>query len=223
MQNAGLIESVATASSDQITSMLPRLNDLINVWQTEGLKLWLTRSVTVPLVAGQPDYELGPSLDVSMARPLRVDGAWYVTTAGNRRELTVAARKSYRTLPNLTQQGSINTYYTEKLPAKLVVWFWNAPTAAEAAAGSVELDVRSQVTGFDAVTASTSFPDEWALALQWGLADEISTGQPQVIMDRCQQRAQVYKEKLDSFEVEDAPIQMSVDMPISGYGTGGFV
>ena len=35
------------------------------------------------------------------------------------------------------------------------------------------------------------FAQEWRIALRWGLADDIATGQPQAIMDRCAQRAGV--------------------------------
>ncbi len=220
MHNAGLLESTATASTDQVTAYLPRLNDLVNLWQTQGAKIWLSREVTVPLVAGKAGYTVGTGLDVNVIRPLRVDGAYYLSTTGQRRDLGHLSRQEYRSMSR--QNGSVNSFYDERQPDRLILWLWNAPTTAEAAAGSVVIDVRSQVGNFGAVAASTAFPDEWALALQWGLADEISTGQPQAIMDRCRERATAYRTTLDDFEVEGADVRIEMDMSRSGYGTGSF-
>ena len=56
-----------------------------------------------------------------------------------------------------------------------------------------------------------NFPIEWRIALRWGLADELATGQPQSIMDRCQQRAISYRTMLEDWDVEDAPTRFTPD------------
>ena len=47
MDNAGLLQDGDSPSSEQYAKYMPRLNDMINVWQTEGIKLWTLGMLTV--------------------------------------------------------------------------------------------------------------------------------------------------------------------------------
>jgi len=75
------------------------------------------------------------------------------------------------------------------------------------------------VTNFISVTETMNFPIEWRIALRWGLADELATGQPQAIMDRCQGRALAYRTMLEDWDVEDASTRFTADT--RGYGFMG--
>ena len=59
------------------------------------------------------------------------------------------------------------------------------------------------------------------MALRWALADDICTGQPQAIMDRCAGRSRYYKEILEGWDVEDAPTRFTPDQR-SMMGGGDF-
>ena len=71
------------------------------------------------------------------------------------------------------------------------------------------------------LTDETAFPLEWSMGLRWGLADELATGQPQAIMDRCERRATAYREKLEDWDVEDAPTSFAPDQRVT-YATSSF-
>jgi hypothetical protein len=77
------------------------------------------------------------------------------------------------------------------------------------------------VTNFTAVDETMNFPNEWRIALRWGLADELATGQPQAIMDRCERRAAMFKAALEDWDVEDAPTRFQPDIAQS-YPQGSF-
>lgn len=211
MRNAGLISDIDTPTTDQYAAYLPRLNDLINFYQTQGLKLWLQYDLSVPLVAGQEKYSISPTGDVVMTKPTRIlDNGYFLDTNGVRRPLMMISRDEWTRLSNHTTSGSLSSYFVDKQQNSLDVYVWNLPDAT-AATGTLHVLIQQQVTNLVTVSDTMNFPQEWFIALHWGLADEIATGQPQAIMDRCAQRAQFYREKLEEWDVEDASTFFQMD------------
>ena len=218
--DAGYLAEGDTVSGEQIVSGMRRLTDMINLWQTQGLKLWLNVDTAVPLVSGQGTYSFMPGGDIDMAKPLRGIQAYYRDPNGIRRPLVVLAWDDYLRLSQINQVGQINSYFVNKMQTQLSIFFWLIPDAT-AATGTAHVLLQTQVTNFISVTETMNFPIEWRIALRWGLADEMSTGQPQAIMDRCQQRAQTYRAALEDWDVEDAPTRFAPDQR-GGMSTGSF-
>lgn len=216
--DAGLIGVGQTVNGEQIVMGMRKLTDLINLWQTQGLKLWLNVDTSITLVAGTATYTLGPGGTVDMTKPLRVVEAYYADANGVRRPLTPLAWADYVRLSTVNQSGSVNSYFVNKQATQLSVLFWPAPDAT-AATGVGHLVLQVQVTNFINLTETMNFPLEWRIALRWGLADELATGQPQAIMDRCQQRALAYRTMLEDWDVEDAPTRFTVSQ--QGHGMSG--
>ena len=208
--DAGLLQEGESLNSEQITSGMRKLTDLVNLWQTQGLKLWLNVDTPIILTVGQGTYTLGPSGSVSMTKPMRALDAWYVDVTGIRRPLVPLAWSDYIRLSQINQTGQVNSYFIDKQQSNLSVFFWLLPDAT-AATGTCHLLLQTQVTNFINLTETMNFPIEWRIELRWGLADEICTGQPQAIMDRCQQRAAAYRTTLEDWDVEDAPLRFTPD------------
>lgn len=208
--DAGLLPEGQSLNSEQIVSGMRRLKDLINVEQTQGIKLWLNVDTTVPLVTGQGTYTFSPVGNVIMPKPPRVIEAYYKDSSEIRRPLVTLSWDDYIRLSQINQTGQINSFFVNKKQSELSVFFWLIPDAT-AATGTVHLLLQTQVTNFTNVTEEMNFPLEWRMFLRWGLADEICTGQPQAIMDRCQQRAMYYKDVLENWDVEDAPTRLTPD------------
>lgn len=208
--DAGKIEDGESVNSDQIVNGMRKLTDLINLWQTQGLKLWLNVDTSITLTASTGTYTLGSSGTVSMVKPLRVIDAYYLDSSDNRRPLTPLSWEEYIRLSQVTETGQINSYFVDKQATLLSVFFWLIPDST-AAAGTAHLLLQTQVTNFISVTETMNFPAEWRIALRWGLADELATGQPQAIMDRCQSRAEAYRTMLENWDVEDAPTRFIPD------------
>lgn len=211
--DAGLLQEGDSLNPEQIVTGMRKMTDLINLWQTQGLKLWLNVDTSITLVAGTGTYELGPTADggtVDMTKPLRVIEAYYLDSTSIRRPLIPLSWDDYIRLSQVNQQGALNSYFVNKKQLTLSVFFWLIPDTT-AATGTAHLLLQTQVTNFISVTETMNFPIEWRIALRWGVADEICTGQPQAIMDRCQQRAQAYRTMLEDWDVEDAPTSFAPD------------
>lgn len=218
--DAGLIQEGQTVNSEQLVTGMRKLTDVINLWQTQGLKLWLNADTPVALTAGQGTYTLGPSGTVAMVKPPRVVDAWYEDLNHIRRPLIPLSWNEYTRLSQITQIGQINSYFVDKQQTQLSVFFWLVPDTT-AATGLAHLLVQRQVINFATVTETMNFPIEWRIALRWGLADELATGQPQAIMDRCQQRSNQYRTMLEDWDVEDTSTRFAPDSRIYA-NTGRF-
>lgn len=218
--DAGYLAEGVVPPGELIVSGMRRLTDMINLWQTQGLKLWLNVDTAVPLVVGQGTYTFSPTGNVVMPKPPRAIQAYYMDVNGIRRPLAVLSWDDYIRLSQVNQTGQINSFFVNKKQSELSVFFWLIPDAT-AATGTAHLLLQTQVTNFISVTEDMNFPIEWRIALRWGLADELATGQPQAIMDRCQQRALTYRTMLEDWDVEDAPTRFTPDQR-SQYYSGSF-
>ncbi len=210
MGDAGLLQTGELPTPEQYTQYSNRLLDLINLWQTQGLKLWLQRDLAIPLVAGKRAYSLGPLGDVSMVKPMRVLQAYSLQSSGVRRPLSPLSRDEFTRLSNVSQPGQTNSYFVDKQQLQLVINFWLVPDA-QAAQEVAHVILQYQVTNFVTLTEGIEFPQEWFIALRWGLADDICTGQPQAIMDRCAARSLAFRTTLEDWDVEDAATNFQVD------------
>ena len=222
MFDAGLLEEGEEPNSEQLATNFRRLNDIINLWQTQGLKLFLLQEISVPLVAGQSVYTFGPDLGstVVMPKPSRVLDGYILNPSGIRRPIIQIAWKDWNYLPQVVgNEGMINSYMVNKQAEFLQVRFWNVPTVEEALNTAVLL-MQVEAPNNINLVASMEFPQEWRIALRWGLADDICGGQPQAIMTRCSERANAYRTALEDWDVEDAPTSFAPDQR-AGYGVEG--
>lgn len=198
MQDAGLLKKGSDPSSEDYAENMGRLNDLANVWQTQGLKLWLNDDVTVPLVANQALYVFG----ALGTKPLRVIQGYYEDSNDVRRPLIPISRDEYVRLSQVTQTGQLNSYFVDKTRNSMDVYFWLTPDST-AATGAAHLIQQVQQTQVTQLTDLMDFPIEWFMALRWGLAEEISVGQPAQIVQMCQMNAAKYFTVLNDWDVED--------------------
>lgn len=211
--DAGIIQEGDSANSEQLAAGLRRLTDIINFEQTQGLKLWVNVDYSITLTADIGTYDLGPTADggtVNMTKPLRVIEAYYLDSTGIRRPLIPLSWDDYTRLSQINQSGAINSYFVNKKQLVLSVFFWLIPDTT-AATGTGHLVLQEQITGPINLTETVNFPIEWRMFLHWALADELSTGQPQAIMDRAQQRCERYRMALEDWDVEDASTSFAPD------------
>ena len=221
MVDAGYLQEGQDPNAEQFANYMNRLNDVINFEQTQGLKLWLQYNLPVTLVAGQQTYTFGPTGGIVMNKPMRVlDSSFYSDSNQISRPLIPLSRDEFNRLSNPTQTGAINSFFVDKQQTQLAVSFWLVPDA-QAATGSVTLLIQQQVTNLVSLTDTMNFPQEWFIFLRWALADDICTGQPKDIMDRCAGKYLFYREALEAWDVEDAATQFTPDQR-SAYATGRF-
>lgn len=202
--DAGKVQRSGVPTPAQYLDGLDRLNDIINLEQTQGLKLWLETEQSVTLTSGKQMYSVLSGGDVDVTKPLRIKQASYADSSGSLRPLTPISREEWTRLANRSTSGSINQYFVEKLYDRLNVYLWNVPDAT-AATGTVRLVLHNQATNPAIISEGTAFPPEWVIFLRWALAEDLSTGMPEAIIQRCTGKTEIFRQKLEGWDVEDAP------------------
>ena len=207
MTESGRLAAGDVADSDSLARWSRRLRDMINSWQTDGLKLFLQVDQSITLTAGLATYVAKPGGDINMTKPLRAPQGYYLDStspmAPTRRPIFPLSWNEWLTLSTTTTQGPISQYFVDKQPTQLNISFWQTPDATTAANGTAHLLLQQQVVNFTNLTDTMNFPIEWRLALMWGLADQMTTGKPQEVMARCTMMAARYKTALENWDVED--------------------
>jgi hypothetical protein len=222
MRDTGLLQRGDIPDSDQLAEYSMRLLDLINVFQIEGLKLWLNTDLPVTMIAGTNLYTLGPSGNISMIKPLRVIQSYVIDPSGNTRPLLIISRDEWSRLSNKNQQGAINSVFVDKQQLSLNIYLWLTPDST-AALDTLHLVIQQQITNFTGLTDALNFPVEWFLALRWALADDISSGQPIAVQEKCAKRAMYFKTILEDWDVEDASTLFSPNSMSGAVNSSKFI
>jgi|SRR5215831_2915372 len=223
MVDVGFLQEGQRPDSEQIANYMRRLNDIINLWQSYGLKLFLQQEYTFPLATGQLGYTFGPEswMDCIVPKPSRILHAFMTNnTSGVRRPLSVLSVDEWERLgQTMNAIGSVNSYMVRKYVSYLHLFLWPAPDAQQASDYAATVLLQVQPSNPVILSDSMFFPQEWRIALRWALAEDICTGQPQAIIDRCTKNAELYRQQLEGWDVEDAPTYFGVDMRVfQGYG-----
>ena len=203
-RNAGYLGLAAIPNSQQIASWGSRLLGLINVWQTQGLKLWLQQDVGFTAVQGQNRYVFGPQGDVVMPRPPRILEAYWQDSSGTRRPLMIISRNEWNTLSTLVTQGAPNSFFPDKQQQYTVFNLWLTPDLYTATQGQIHILAQTQVNQITNLNDQMNFPPEWFQALHWGLGLDISQGQPASVIQLCQSMSTMYFDMVNDWDVEDA-------------------
>lgn len=219
MFDAGKLGEGEEPDSEQLATNMRRLSDVVNYFQTQGLKLFLQIETSLTLIAGTNTYVMPAISSTYPFKPLRILQGRIQTPEGNTRPIIALSWDEWNRLPQLNE-GPVTGYLADKQATQLVVKLWNTPDTAEALNTAIFL-VESQAPNPFNLEVNMSFPQEWRMALRWSLADEISTGQPSAIMERCQAKAAFYRTELENWDVEDAPTSFAPDYR-GYYMTGGF-
>jgi len=214
--NAGYLEAGQDVSSEQLAYGMRRLNNLVNLRQAEGLRLWLQSDVSVgaeagslaPLVQGVNLYTFGSTGNVVTTRPTRIIEGYFRDQNFIDRPLLQISRNEWDTLSLkkagvAAQEGTINQFFIDKQIATMNLFVWLAPDA-QAVLGSVHVIVQQQQPNVVGLTDTMQFGPEWFLYLGWHLGWELSQGQPLAVQSKCQVHALMYKEIIDGWDVEDA-------------------
>jgi hypothetical protein len=214
--NAGYTEAGQDVDSEQLATGMRRLNNLMNLRQAEGLRLWLQSDVSIgaeagslaPLVQGVNLYTFGSSGSVVTTRPTRIIEGYYRDSNFIDRPLLQISRNEWDTLSlkkggQVAQEGTINQFFIDKQIATMNLYLWLAPDAV-AAQGSVHVILQQQQPNVVGLNDTLQFGPEWFLYLGWHLGWELSQGQPIAVQNKCEKHMMMYKDIIDGWDVEDA-------------------
>lgn len=143
LRMVGAYTSTDKPRPEQLQDAIFVLNLMLKAWSIEGF-LWLREFVTVPLVAGQNSYLLGPNSPTPMDRPSHVFNANRKAATGNELPMTALTRSDWMAIPNKTNTSAPPVqYYYDNKTGDGVLYVWPTPPAGTT--DSLVLDVDRQL------------------------------------------------------------------------------
>lgn len=162
----GATDAISTADT---TYCSQALNLLIKSLARNQKPIWCVQRVTVPMVTGQPTYNL--STITGQTRPIRPLFAFLRDSTGNDVTLSIVARDDYNTLGQKSQQGVPNQLFWDGQLGAVTVTVYNVPFDSS---HTMYIDIQRQLQDMLTDTDTPDFPQEAFLMLKWMLADEIA-------------------------------------------------
>ena len=170
----GVISADQTVAATEYTNAGEVLNLMLKAWQADGMQLWQVTGKSITPVKGQATYTIGPAGGVVVTgKPVALLEAYRRNTAEvSDIALIRQSRTQYWELNDKDMEGTPTQYYWDIQQGvganDLLVW----PTPDQDFVDNNTIEILYQAP-FDDMTISTSnlaFPQEWELAVVYGLA-----------------------------------------------------
>lgn len=194
-------------SADMYFRAQRSLNLLIKHWSASD-HLWLRTEASVTLVASQATYALAT---LFTKKPLRVLSVRRRLTSGTLdTPLRELSRQEFDDLPNKTSEGIPTAFHYNPQLATGTLSIWPVPSTATAAAQTLRVTYARPIEDFDESNNDPDLPQEWLLALSYGLAEQLALkyGVNPALRSEIAARAAMYKAQIDAWDTEPASLYM---------------
>jgi len=210
LRKLGVVDLGTTLDADTVTNSAQALNIMVKAWQSQGIKLWTIQEYTLPLVANQKTYTIGPTgtvADLVAEKPLKVIQAFsrnLSVTPNIDIPLQPLSRQEYNMLGSKSSTGLPNSWWYTPGTTTGSLTLFLTPDALVAANYEVHLVAQQPIADITLSTDIPSFPNEWMQALVWGLADELAIeySVPGNHRQEITAKAMKYRSELEDWDVE---------------------
>jgi len=163
----GVLEEGEVPSTNQTSSALRTLNNLIKLWSADT-QIYAQEEYQLNLTASANSYPLGVS-NVGYI-PIKVLNATLLTTSDNQEiPLHPLTQEEWYSLTDKTTEARPTNYYFKRQPVGVDSLFLVWPTPPDTT-HDIVLWLQYPVRDLDAATDDIWFTQEWYLALSYGLA-----------------------------------------------------
>lgn len=163
-------------SAEDAAYGLLRLNQLLDSWSTRRLFVYTINIASYPLIASNPDYQIGPGGVFVAARPLRIDAARILLLTGGHyvgvKDLDMLTQAEYVELSDKQATALIpEKLYNDGSYPNSTLSLYPAPTCA--VPSKLELSTWTALPQFATLLTAFSFPPGYYSALLWSLVVEL--------------------------------------------------
>lgn len=184
MRKIGALSRGQSPDSEDLSNAQIALNSLIALFQTLGMPLWARAEYSITLVASQRDYTIGSGQTINTDFPLRIYKANLSNSDGSAvPEVNPMARADFMLLNTSTIGTPVNYTYQPKVNLG-VLSLWPKPDATAVSTYTLKLTYQRPFYGFTSASETPDFPQEWQLALTYGLADLLAPEYGVPLLDR---------------------------------------
>ena len=166
----GVKDESNALTADQSSHALRVLNRMLALWSQRRLLLPVMSDVSVTL-DGSASYTIGPTGDVTAARPLRIEHARAVDANGVEYHVNVMGQPRWNAIPDKAVTGGPpSDIWYEATNTNGIVYVY-----PKANGYTLKLNCRSLLTSFAGLTTEVTLPDGYEAAIVPNLADAVSS------------------------------------------------
>ena len=221
LRKLAVLELGATPDSNTVSNAAMSLDMMIKSLVAKGSKLWTIEELTLPLVASQTVYNIGPTgsvtpLALATSKPLTLMQAWIrntVNTPNTDIPLTILSLNDYNTLGSKGSTGMPNSVELQVLRDYSTLKTYVTPSTLEVGIYQIHLLVKRTIQDAGISTNNLDFPQEWLYALGWGLAAELCSDYelPPNRIQYIEAKAAKAMQEMEDFDTEQTSVYFTPD------------
>ena len=219
LEDLSVLEEGTEPSANAIAKGSFALNLIIKNWQINGIKLWTIDNLVIPLVSGQTEYTIGPDVsnDIKSHRPLKVVQGFLRNTSVTPPvdiPMQALSRQEYNMLGSKASTGTMNSYFYNPKATYGQLDVYLTPDSNTATNYDLYIVVQRPLMDMVKANDNFDFPNEWFLALKWGLMSELASTYDKTLQERqyYDAKAKFYKDELEDWDVENASVYFVPDV-----------
>ncbi len=211
----GGIEDDETPTASQLDYAMRHLNRMVKAWSVKGMKVWMWREATLPLVVGQESYTLGAGGNLVINRPLEIANARRLVD-GIETLIDIKSRNEYMNQPSkdISSGEPVYVYFDSQMTnSKLYVW--PSPSAADA----INFSFKSYIEDIDSLDNTLGVQPEWLRAVVYNLAVDLMpmygvSGQDAA---RIERRAEMLLDEAEDSDIDQGSVFIQPDSMYYGF------
>lgn len=169
LRDVGVVGEGQTASGETMADAFTTLNQMLGLWQADGLYVYAQKDITATLT-GAATYTFGTGGAINAPRPVKVDSAFWRSQGHDYPVSVIASFEEYSRIGNKlggTMPAAI--CYVPDFPLGTLYVYPNGAT------GELHLITRADLPTFVALTDTISIPPEYHTALRYSLGEYLCT------------------------------------------------
>lgn len=169
LKDIGIVGEGQTASGTAMQDAFVTLNQMLALWQADGLTVYAQKTIIATLT-GAASYTIGAGGSINVARPVKIDAAFW-RVGGTDCPVTVFhSLIDYERACKGVTSGVLSAIFYD--PTYPLATLHSLPNSA---AGELHLVCRVDLPTYISASDDIAFPPEYALALRYGLAEQLSS------------------------------------------------
>ncbi len=167
----GVIGATDTVTGDDAMHCLGVLNTMVDQWALQNLVAYTNTDASATLGAGIGSLTIGPSMQLNVARPVRIEVGSYATSGGKDWPLSPLSEQQWNDIFDKAVTAHVPYYYWYDAGASTgTVYYWPKPQASVV----VHHPVQQQLAQFATLTTDYALPQGYTHALAYNLALELA-------------------------------------------------
>jgi hypothetical protein len=197
-------------SSDEAATGLSALNDLVDALGVANLMMFVQSLDTVPLVANQASYSIGPTgTSLVTATPNEVLQASTISYQGVDYQLSKWTLDDYNSIAVKNTGGIPSVLYPQMSFPNIQVFLWPVPVAGM----TLNLWSNKAVTSFPDLTTVVNLPAGWKKMLRYLLAEDLAAEYEVQVPAQVLKQASVIRKNIKRTNAQVPLLKMPYGIP----------